>query len=162
MHKRTGMNKQILTLAVCIMAIPVFATAQQSVYKWTDEDGVPHFGDRQPTGKQAESISIRTGRPSGSDASGPMSPQQRVQQMNEQQAENAQSRQLSAVEEARQKQRAANCETARNNLSLIRSGSRIKMEENGEERYLTPEEIAEKRAQFEEIAENNCDADSEQ
>ncbi len=82
--------------------------------------------------------------------------------MNEQQAENAQSRQVSAVEEARQKQRAANCETARNNLSLIRSGSRIKMEENGEERYLTPEEIAEKRAQFEEIAENNCDADSEQ
>lgn len=82
--------------------------------------------------------------------------------MNEQQAENDQSRKVSAAEEARQKQRAANCKTARNNLSLIRSGSRIKIEENGEERFLTPEEIAEKRTQFEEIAELNCNADDEQ
>ena len=155
------MTKRILTLAVCIMAIPVLATAQ-SVYKWTDENGVPHFADRQPTGKQSESISIRTGKPSGSDSSGLVSPQERVQQINEQQAENAQSRKLSAAEEARQKQRAANCRTAKNNLSLIRSGSRIKIEEDGEERFLTSEEIAEKRVQFEEIAENNCNADNEQ
>lgn len=155
------MNKQTLTLAVCIMAIPVLAVAQ-SVYKWTDENGVTHFGDRQPTGKESEAISIRTGRSSGAGSSGSMSPQQRVEQLNEQQAENAQNRKVSAAEEARQKQRAANCETARNNLSLIRSGSRIKVEENGEERFLTPEEIAQKRVQFEEIADNNCNADNGQ
>lgn len=161
MHKSKGMNTKILALAVCIMAIPVLATAE-SVYKWTDENGVTHFGDRQPTGQQSESISIRTGKSSRSGGSGSMSPQQRVQQMEEQEAENAQSQQVSAAEEARQKQRAANCETARNNLSLIRSGSRIKIEENGEERFLTPEEIAEKRAQFEEIAELNCNDDTQQ
>jgi hypothetical protein len=161
MHKSKGMNKKILALAVCIMAIPTLAAAQ-SVYKWTDENGVTHFGDRQPTGKQSESVSIRSGKSSGSGASGSMSPQQRVQQMEAEEAANAQNQQVSTAEEARQKQRAANCQTARNNLSLIGSGSRIKVEDNGEERFLTPEEIAEKRAQFEEIAELNCNAENEQ
>jgi hypothetical protein len=148
------MNKKILALAVVVMTLPVFATAQ-SVYKWTDENGVTHFGDRQPTGKQSESVSIRTGKPSDNGDSR-MSPQQRVQQIAEEEAENAQSEKISAAEGARQKQRVANCKTARSNLSLLRGGSRIRVEENGERRYLTPEEISEKREQFEEIAELNC------
>ncbi len=82
--------------------------------------------------------------------------------MEEQEAENAQNQQVSAAEAARQKQRTANCQTARTNLSLIRTGSRIKIEENGEQRFLTPEEIAQKRAQFEEIAELNCNAENGQ
>jgi hypothetical protein len=157
--KSTGMNKKILALTVIIMALPGFAMGQ-SVYKWTDENGVTHFGDRQPTGKQSESVSIRTGKPSGTSSS-VNSPQQKVQQMDEQEAESAQREKVSAAEEARQKQRAANCKTAQNNLSLLRSGSRIKVEENGEERYLTPEEISEKQEQFEEIAEVSCDDESE-
>lgn len=157
--KSTGMNKKILALAVVIMAIPVFATGQ-SVYKWTDENGVTHFGDRQPTGKQAESVSIRTGKLSGAGGS-TKSPQQNGQQMDDQEAEGAQSEKVSAVEEARQKQRAANCKTAQTNLSLLRSGSRIRVEENGEQRYLTPEEIAQKREQFEEVAEVSCGDESE-
>lgn len=148
------MNKKILALAVCIMATPVFAAAQ-SVYKWTDEDGVTHFGDRQPTGMQSESVSIRTGKRSDSNSSA--NPQERVQQMDAQEAENQERETMSAAEEAREKQRAANCETARNNLALIRTGSRIKAQgADGEERYLSPEEIEEKRAQFDEIAELNC------
>lgn len=147
------MNKKILALAVCIMAIPVLATAQ-SVYKWTDEEGVTHFGDRQPSGTQSESVSIRTGKQSGSS---PASPQQKIQQIDEQEAENEERESMSAAEEAREKQRAANCETARNNLALIRTGSRIKAQgDDGEERYLSSDEIEEKRAQFEEIAELNC------
>lgn len=150
------MNKKILALAVCVLAIPVFATAQ-SVYKWTDENGVTHFGDRKPTGKQSESVSIRTGKKSGGSSMSPQqSPQQKVQQIEDEEAEVKENETLSAAEEARQKQRAANCDTARNNLALIKTGSRIKVQEDGEERYLTPEEIAEKKTQFEEIEELNC------
>ena len=65
-------------------------------------------------------------------------------------------RQESAVEEARRKQREANCETARTNLKLIQQNSRIRIEEEGELRYLTPEEIEEQKQQFEKIAEENC------
>jgi hypothetical protein len=146
------MNKKILALALCIITAPTLASAQ-SVYKWTDEDGVTHFGDRQPTGTQAESVSIRTGKRSGSSS---MSPQEQVQQINAREADEAESREMTAAEEAREKQRAANCETARSNLALISTGSRIKVMEDGEERFLNEQEIAEKREQFEEIAELNC------
>lgn len=152
------MNKKILALAVCVFLTPVFATAQ-SVYKWTDEDGVTHFGDRKPTGTQSESVSIRTGKRSGSSAA-TASPQQRVEQLNQAQAQTQEEERQNAAEEARQKQRAANCETAQNNLALISSGSRIKVQENGEERFLTPEEIQQKREQFQKIADMNCGEES--
>lgn len=152
------MNRKILALAVCIMTVPVLATAQ-SVYKWTDENGVTHFGDRQPTGTKSESVSIRTGKPSGSGSTSSTSPQQKVQQLEEQQAENQENQKMTAVEEARQKQRQANCATARSNLDVMSRNARIRVEEDGEQRYLSPEEIEEKREQFKEIAEANCNGD---
>lgn len=82
--------------------------------------------------------------------------------MEEQEAADSEKQKVSAAEEARQKQRAANCKTARTNLSLISSSGRIRVEEDGEQRYLTPEEIAEKREQFEEIAELNCNPENGQ
>jgi hypothetical protein len=152
-----GMNRKILTLAALLTATPVMALAA-SVYKWTDEDGVTHFGDRQPTGQQAESVNIRTGKSSGDNR---MSPQERVEELESREAEENQQRQESAVEQARRKQREANCETARTNLTVIQQNSRIRIEEEGEQRYLTPEEIEEKKQQFEEIAEKNCGDSSE-
>ena len=150
------MNRKILALAIVLAAIPAF-TAAQSVYKWTDENGVTHFGDRQPTGKQSESVSIRTGKPSGPGTeSAPMSPQQKVQQITEQEAENSKNQKARAVEKAREKQRLANCNTARTNLEIMEKNARIKITEKGEQRYLSTEEIAEKKAQFEKIAEENC------
>jgi hypothetical protein len=60
------------------------------------------------------------------------------------------------VEEARRKQREANCATARSNLEIINRNARIRTETDGEMRYLTPGEIEEQRQQFEKIAEGNC------
>ena len=33
--------------------------AQQTVYKWTDEDGVVHFGESPPPGVAAEKITMQ-------------------------------------------------------------------------------------------------------
>lgn len=147
-----GMNRKILTLAVLLAATPAMAFAA-SVYKWTDKDGVTHFGDRQPAGQQAESVNVRTGKSSGSDR---MTPQEQLEELETREAKESEKLQESAVEEARRKQRAANCETARTNLTLIQQNNRIRIEEEGELRYLTPEEIEEKKQQFEKIAEENC------
>lgn len=151
------MNRKILTLAVLLVAAPAMSSAA-SVYKWTDENGVTHFGDRQPTGQQAESVSIRTGK--RSESSRP-SPQEQVEALESQEAEKAERQQENAVEKARRKQREANCETARSNLSILKRNSRIRVEEDGEQRYLSPEEIDEQREKFEEIAEENCGQPSE-
>ncbi|WP_417568302.1 DUF4124 domain-containing protein [Marinobacter sp.] len=148
------MNRKILTLTLLLAVVPGIAMSA-SVYKWTDENGVTHFGDRQPTGAKSERVNVRSG--TSSNASGNrQSPQERLQNMQEQQAGEAEQRQETAVEEARRKQREANCATARSNLDVIDRNARIRVEDNGEQRYLSQEEIAEKRTEFERIAEENC------
>lgn len=152
------MNKRILTLAIILAVAPLAATGA-SVYKWTDENGVTHFGDRQPTGKQSERVSVRTGKSSAGQQR--QSPQEQLEELEAREADEAGKREESAVEEARRKQREANCSTARSNLNLLDRNSRIRIEEDGEQRYLSPEEIEEQREKFQEIADENCGAESE-
>ncbi|GHD48477.1 protein of unknown function [Marinobacter persicus] len=148
------MNRKILMLAALMAATPALAYGQ-SVYKWTDEDGVTHFGDRQPSGNKVEQVNIRTSKPSGSGEARP-GPQERLNELEKQRQGEQQKREETAVEEARRKQREANCATARSNLEMINRNARIRAEMDGELRYLTPEEIEEQRQKFEDIAEENC------
>lgn len=152
------MNKRILTLAFILVAAPVAASAA-SVYKWTDKQGVTHFGDRQPTGQQAERVNVRSGTSSGGQQG--QSPQEQLEDLEARQADEAEKREESAVEEARRKQREANCATARSNLRILDRNSRIRVEEDGEQRYLSPEEIDEQRQKFQEIADENCGAEED-
>ncbi|HTN32839.1 MAG TPA: DUF4124 domain-containing protein [Marinobacter sp.] len=153
------MNRKILLLSLLIAVVPGTALSA-SVYKWTDDKGVTHFGDHQPTGMSAEKVNVRSGTSSKA-SDGRQSPQERLGELQEQQEGQAEERRETAVQEANRKQREANCETARSNLKVIDSNARIRVEENGEQRYLSPEEIAEKRVKFEEIAEQNCNPDDE-
>ena len=148
------MNRKILLLTVLMAAAPGLATSA-SVYKWTDENGVTHFGDRQPTGRNAEQVNVRSGTIQGAGVQR-RSAQEQLDELQEQQAAEQQQREESAVEEARRKQREANCGTARSNLEVINNNARIRVEENGESRYLSPEEIAQQRQKFQEIADENC------
>ncbi|MDR9426238.1 MAG: DUF4124 domain-containing protein [Marinobacter sp.] len=149
------MNLRILMLALIMCATPGLATGA-SVYKWTDENGVTHFGDRQPTGSKAEQVDVRSGTRSPTGER--QSPQERLNELEQNQQNEAQEREETAAEEARRKQREANCATARSNLDVINSNARIRTEgEDGEPRYLSPEEIEERRQEFEKIAEENCD-----
>lgn len=152
------MNKRTLTLAIILAVVPAAATAA-SVYKWTDENGVTHFGDREPTGKNAERVSVRTGKISGGQPQ--RSAQEQLDELESRQADEAGKREESAAEEARRKQREANCETARSNLAILERNSRIRIEEDGEQRYLSPEEIQEQRQKYQEVADENCGAESE-
>ncbi len=147
------MNSRSLLLAVVIAIAPGSAISE-SVYKWTDEDGITHFGDRQPAGTRAETVNIRTGGSANRVAG--QSPQDQVEELEGRQQDAAERQRLEVVEEARQKQRSANCEAAQSNLRILASTSRIRVEEDGEQRYLTPDEIIEKRKSFEQIAQENC------
>lgn len=154
------MNTKTLMLTLLIAVAPSMATSA-SVYKWTDENGVTHFGDRQPVGANSETVNVRSGTSSGSANSRP-SPQQRLGELQEQQEKEAERANETAVETARRKQREANCETARANLKVIESNARIRIEENGEQRYLSPEEIAEQKIKYEELVTENCGAEAQQ
>lgn len=147
------MNAKTLLVAAAIALAPTLASSA-SVYKWTDDEGVTHFGDRQPTGREAESVKIRSGTSTKVGQSS--SPQDKVNELDKRQQSVAEQEKLSAQEEAQRKQRTANCETARNNLNILNSNARIKVEEDGEQRYLAPEEIDEQRQRFQEIVDANC------
>ncbi|QSP96136.1 DUF4124 domain-containing protein [Marinobacter salinisoli] len=148
------MNKKILTLAT-LLAIAPGISMSASVYKWTDENGVTHFGDRQPTGKSAERLNVRAGVPASA-ASKKASPQERLTEMEKEKEKESLTARERAEMEAREKQRVANCETARTNLKVIDSNARVHVEEDGERRYLSPEEIAEQRQKFQQVANENC------
>lgn len=147
------MNSRTMIMALAITLSTGVASAA-SVYKWTDENGVTHFGDRQPSGRSAETVNVRTGHPS--DAPAGTSPQEQVENMELQQEDAAEQQRLSAQEEARNKQRKANCETAKSNLSILRTSSRIRVEEEGKQRYLNAKEIEEQRQKYQEVADQNC------
>lgn len=151
------MNRKTLMLTLLMTVAPGMAMSA-SVYKWTDEDGITHFGDRQPVGASSETVNVRSGTSSGTAANRP-SPQKRLSELQEQQQKKADGEKETAVEAARRKQRAANCESARSNLKIIESNARIRIEENGEMRYLSPEEIAEQKEKLEETATENCKAE---
>lgn len=154
------MNRNALTLALLMAIVPGIAMSA-SVYKWTDKEGVTHFGDRQPVGESSETVNVRSGTSSGTDNRRP-SPQKRLGELQERQKAEIEKKQETAVETARRKQREANCENARSNLKVIDSNARIRIEEEGEMRYLTPDEIAEQRMKLEEIAAENCGSDAQQ
>lgn len=153
------MNKKALMLTLLVAVAPNMAMSA-SVYKWTDENGITHFGDRQPAGSNSETVNVRSGTSSAASNNRP-SPQERLGELEEQKRKEAEREKDSAVEAARRKQREANCETARSNLKVIQNNARIRIEENGEMRYLTPEEIDEQRKKLEEIAAKSCEPDSQ-
>ncbi len=153
------MKSRSLFFALAVTMAPGLAVSE-SVYKWTDENGITHFGDRRPAGSNAESINVRTGSSQTNTASQRATPQRRLDDLEQSQQAQAEAQQLSAQEEARNKQRQANCETAISNLNIISSSSRIKVEEDGTTRYLSPEEIAEQKERFQQVADENCSPES--
>jgi len=152
------MKIKTVVLAITLIMVPTMTSAA-SVYKWTDDNGVTHFGDRQPAGRQSESVNIKTG--SSNSGGQQRSAQEQVQAIDDARKEQGERTNLSAVEEARQKQRKANCETAQSNLNVINSNARIRVDDNGEQRYLAPEEIEEQRQKFQQIADDNCNPKAE-
>ena len=49
---------QIIVLAIAVTVVCASANAQQTVYKWTDEDGVVHFSDSPPA--KSETAGVET------------------------------------------------------------------------------------------------------
>jgi len=148
------MDRKILTLTL-LMAVAPGAAMSASVYKWTDENGVIHFGDQQPNGKQAEIVSVRAGTAKPTDSSR-QSPQERLNSLEEQQAEKQEQEKAAQASEAQRKQRAKNCEAAKKNLDIIRNKSRIRVDDGEEQRYLTPEEIEQYKVKYEEAISEFC------
>ena len=146
---RTTLLALGLTLAV--------TTAQAAMYKWTDANGNVQYGQFPPTGVQAERISS-SGTSHKVEPGDSRSPQQRLQELEEQQ--NKQSEQVAEAqaEQQRAEARRHNCDIARKNLAVLQEGGhhRVRLPD-GTVTYLSDEQKQERIAQANQQIKANCD-----
>ena len=119
-------------------------------------------GRCQPAGTRAQPVNLRILKSSNNSETGRSSPQEQLKNLETKQTKNTENVRLQAQQAAQEKQREANCSNANSNLKVLRSNGRIRIDEDGEQRYLSPEEIAEQRQNFEALANENCGAESPQ
>lgn len=142
----------IVGLGLSLLANVAFAGA---VYVWT-ENGVKHYSDQKPDGVKSEQLQVMTGTPSTGSATA--SQDQSSQNPSQAPTDNTASAGTEAQKQqaAQDKIRQQNCDAAKRNLDVLNTYSRIKVTENGKTRYLTPQEMAAKKQQFEKLEKDYC------
>ena len=114
-----------------------------SIQKWVDENGNVHYGDAPPLTTKTENVRVQSA------PSNPGKALPRLNDGNEQQAagDGAMSEEQSMI----------SCENARADLIVIDNNSRVKLQEaDGSSRFLTPEEIQERRKVAQADVEKYC------
>ena len=117
-----------LTLVMCCVALPAVA----QIYKWVDEKGVTHYGEKAPEGAKAKEMAVSSGGASQSQA--PKSYTGELQEKDN----DFKRRQVSRAEAEAQasKQKAAlehNCLEARDSLARMRvTGCLYELNNKGE------------------------------
>lgn len=140
----------IAGLALSLMANVAFAGA---VYVWT-VNGVKHYSDQKPDGVKAEQLQVMTGN-AATDSGTPANDQAPATTATDaaNTPQNAEAQKQKAEQE---KVRQENCAAAKRNLDVLNTYSRIKVTEGGKTRYLSPEEVATKKQQFEKLEKEYC------
>jgi hypothetical protein len=135
MTQKSALNVLLRGLLCCSLV----GTSAAQVFKWVDEEGVTHYGERSPQGQKAQPVETKpiTAPVPGSSPGGTQDSeywkdknlqfqQRRIQR--EQQAEREQ-------QEAQERQRL--CNVARDNLRQMESARRVyDLNEKGERVYL--------------------------
>ena len=153
------MKSKLFLVGFAVVAITVAGgTMANEIYKWTDENGNVHYGDR-PTGVAAEEIvAVSYRRTSGSEV------QQRIDSQIEGHKARQEARAKAAeADRAAEKQAAEaadkqkKCDTYRARLETYVQSRRLYREDaNGERVYLDETQTQEARQKVEELIAENC------
>ncbi|WP_166646103.1 DUF4124 domain-containing protein [Halospina denitrificans] len=151
--------KHALLIILIATLTPALLQAGE-VYRWTDESGNTHFSENPPSDVDATPMNVQTRSPEtkGNDrapAQEPDSQQEGDQESGE--PDEAASEEEQRDQEAIERIRRRNCETAKEALKTLEQNARLQVEENGERRYLSPEEKEAKRKRYEKVRKENCD-----
>jgi Domain of unknown function (DUF4124) len=133
------MKKLLLGLVfTSLMTSPlVFA---DKIYSWVDDKGVTHYGENPPKDTPARQLNARTGH------SDP------VEYGNGEKDETAKAKAATGPQPSEER-----CETARKNLQVLSTNPRVKAtDKNGENRYMTPEEMQAQVETMEQIIAEEC------
>ena len=129
---------------------PLLCNAE--VYKWTDKNGTIHYSDIKPNETSSEKLNIKTNNPSLERAS----PQSSAQALDQQKSKELEAQAERLKSETQKKEQNSQCQNTRDNLKTLKENSRIKINENGEIRYLTPSEIEQKKQSYIKLINEQC------
>ncbi len=143
-----------LGTTLVFMAILVSVQAADKPFKWTDDKGVVHYGDNPPDRSTAVQMNVHTGRASepGNEQSSNETPQVANQETKNNEKTTSQP---AANENAKIVKE--NCDIYKQNLSALKNSSRIREKDaNGEYRYLTSEEKAQREKDADTYLKEHC------
>jgi hypothetical protein len=141
-----------LTLALCLVALP--ATAE--LYKWTDESGKVHYSDQPPPASVKKAETIKAPKPvvaapppaagtSGAKpaATGPKTAAEQEMEFRKRRLEAAEAEAKAQKDAQVAADKKRTCDQATAQVTALEKGGRVtKPGPNGEQNYLTDQEIA--------------------
>ncbi len=133
----------IISVAV-FMSASIAQAAAEKIYKWKDEKGIWHYDQRPPYQTPAEVIKPQTGHSDPVSYSKPENEATKAANVEGEKAAPAKDR--------------ARCESARRNLETLKTYTRIRVKgDDGEFRFLTPDEQAQKIKEANAAIQEDCD-----
>lgn len=127
-----------IIFSLILIGLPIAPTLA-GAYKWVDEEGHVHFGDRPPS-SGAEEVKIPKAAPptQAPDAAERRQIQQRMLDIYQEDREKK--RQAEAEEKRKHKEMKARCVVARDNLRTYKNSRLYDLTPEGERRFLSDEE----------------------
>ncbi|MDF1628909.1 MAG: DUF4124 domain-containing protein [Alcanivoracaceae bacterium] len=146
----------MLRLAILLaLLLPALLSAQE-LYRWTDEQGRTHFGDRPPQDQAPEQFQLKTQPLLGQDDE----VRQRYERLErlrsgEQQKQQEEEQIRQAEAQQRRQKMAPLCAQAKRDLKAL-SGRVVYIDENGEGRDVSLEQVAADQKKLSQWIAENC------
>jgi hypothetical protein len=151
------MRYQAITYALMLVLLAAGSTAMGQIYKWTDEEGNVHFGDK-PAGEDSEKVAIQSRRTNAERVQADVQARaDAAAKAAEEEATAAPAGPTAEELQARLDERAKKCETYRERLrNFVQSRRIYREDENGERVYMSEEEMQAAREQVENQVQEYC------
>ena len=125
---------------ICLLLAVSTSLGAGSIQKWVDEDGNVHYGDAPPASMKTETVRVQRA---------PSNPGKALPRLSDEPE--------AAASEVSAEEASTACQNARNDLEVIATNTRIRLQEtDGNVRYLSEEEIAQRKAIAEADVERFC------
>ena len=149
------LNGLIKVVLAVVVSSPVVSMAE--VYRWVDENGKVHFGDRPPRGVQTESLDLPEtggGPPAPTDEERKAKTRRLLDAWEEERRIKKEQQAQAAADKAKRKRR---CSRARHELRDLQQGALFyELDEQGERRYLSDAELEQEKQKWREAIEYWC------
>lgn len=129
-----------LALLGFIAVLSTLPASAEDYYKWVDDQGVTHYGERPPKNAVASKGRTQTGHSTHT-----------PYEVKEKATEKAATASTEAHKDPER------CKSAKSNLDIINTSSRIKVKgDDGEFSYLSPDEIAKRKKEAQQAVKESC------